>query len=139
MKYKLLKIGYINNNNLCYSEACINKLAKQYKGKEFNVYCANDIIAVSFENAKDIQDKPVYGKISNVRKEDKYLVCDLTLDRPKLKAIYNKCFLDNIYLGEVSCEDGVRMVNECEIGVHYFQNALTNTRASTFRKIIDLS
>ena len=48
-------------------------------------------------------------------------------------------FLDNIYLALPTCENNIRKVNECEIGVHYFQELNDDNKpASEFREIINL-
>lgn len=135
MIYKLLKANYVNKNNVSYSEECINKMIEQYKDKKFNVYCAKDVDISEFNDGFDYKDKTIYGEISNLRKEDDYLICDLKFDKDKLKNIYGKCFLDSIYL----TENHISKVNECEIGVHYFQELSDDNKpASEFREIINL-
>lgn len=136
MIYKLLKANYVNKNNVSYSEECINKMIEQYKDKKFNVYCAKEIDVSEYEDTSDYyKDKTIYGKISNLRKEDDYLICDLEFDKDKLKNIYGKCFLDSIYL----TENHISKINECEIGVHYFQELNDDNKlASEFREIINL-
>ncbi len=136
MIYKLLKANYVNKNNVSYSEECINKMIEQYKDKKFNVYCAKEIDVSEYEDTSDYyKDKTTYGEISNLRKEDDYLICDLEFDKDKLKTIYSKCFLDSIYL----TENNIHKINECEIGVHYFQELSDDNKpASEFREIINL-
>ncbi len=136
MIYKLLKANYVNKNNVSYSEECINKMIEQYKDKKFNVYCAKEIDVSEYEDTSDYyKDKTTYGEISNLRKEDDYLICDLEFDKDKLKNIYSKCFLDSIYL----TENNIHKINECEIGVHYFQELSDDNKpASEFREIINL-
>ena len=139
MIYKLLKANYVNKNNFSYSEECINKMIEQYKDKKFNVYCARDIDISEFNNESYCKDKTIYGEISNLRKEDDYLICDLKFDKDKLKNIYSKCFLDNIYSASPTYENNIGKINECEIGVHYFQELNEDNKpASEFREIINL-
>lgn len=139
MIYKLLKANYVNKNNVSYSEECINKMIEQYKDKKFNVYCAKDINDSEFNNKSDYKDKTIYGEISNLRKEDDYLICDLEFDKDKLKNIYNKCYLDNVYMASPIYENDISKINECEIGVHYFQELNDDNKpASEFREIINL-
>ena len=139
MIYKLLKANYVNKNNVSYSEECINKMIEQYKDKKFNVYCAKDVDISEFNDESDYNDKTIYGEISNLRKEDDYLICDLEFDKDKLKNIYDKCFLDNTYLASPTYENNIHKINECEIGVHYFQELNDdNIPASEFREIINL-
>lgn len=136
MIYKLLKANYVNKNNVSYSEECINKMIEQYKDKKFNVYCAKEIDISEYD---DTSDYTIYGEISNLRKEDDYLICDLEFDKDKLKNIYDKCFLDNIYLASPTYENDISKVNECEMGVHYFQELNDdNIPASELREIINL-
>ena len=139
MIYKLLKANYVNKNNISYSEECINKMIEQYKDKKFNVYCAKDIDVVEYNSNNDyLKDKTTYGKISNVRKEDDYLICDLEFDKDKLKNIYGKCYLDSIYIASPTYENNIGKVNECEIGFHYFQEPNDDHKpASEFREIIN--
>lgn len=93
MIYKLLKANDVNKNNVSYSEECINKMIEQYKDKKFNVYCAKEIDISEYNDTSDYyKDKTIYGEISNLRKEDDYLICDLEFDKDKLKNIYGKCF-----------------------------------------------
>lgn len=139
MIYKLLKANYVNKNNVSYSEECINKMIEQYKDKKFNVYCAKDVDISEFNDESDYKDKTIYGEISNLRKEDDYLICDLEFDKDKLKNIYDKCFLDNIYLASPTYENNIHKINEYEMGVHYFQELNDdNIPASEFREIINL-
>ena len=140
MIYKLLKANYVNKNNVSYSEECINTMIEQYKDKELNVYCAKDIDILEYDSNNDyLKNKTAYGKISNLRKEDDYLICDLEFDKDKLKNIYGKCFLDSIYIASPTYENNIGKINECEIGVHYFQELNDyNKPASEFREIINL-
>ena len=140
MIYKLLKANYVNKNNVSYSEECINKMIEQYKDKKFNVYSAKEIDVSEYDDTSDYcKDKTIYGEISNLRKEDDYLICDLEFDKDKLKSIYGKCFLDNIYLASSAYENNIHKINECEIGVHYFKEINDdNIPASEFREIINL-
>ena len=141
MIYKLLKANYVNKNNVSYSEECINKMIEQYKDKKFNVYCAKEIdVSEYYNDTSDYyKDKTIYGEISNLRKEDDYLICDLEFNKDKLKNIYGKCFLDNIYLASPTYENNIIKINECEIGVHYFQELSDDNKpASEFREIINL-
>ena len=88
MIYKLLKANYVNKNNVSYSEECIDKMIERYKDKKFNVYCAEDVDFLEFNDGSDFyKDKTIYGKISNLRKEDDYLICDLEFDKDKLKNV----------------------------------------------------
>ena len=107
MIYKLLKANYVNKNNISYSEECIDKMIEQYKDKKFNVYCAEDVDFLEFNDESDFyRDKTIYGEISNLRKEDDYLICDLEFDKDKLKNIsYNKFYLDSIYLAKPTYKD----------------------------------
>lgn len=139
MIYKLLKANYVNKNDVSYSEECINKIIEQYKDKKFNVYCSKDVDISRFTEDFDYKDKTIYGEISNLRKEDDYLICDLEFDKDKLKNIYGKCFLDSICLAEPIYENNIYKVNECKIGVHYFKEPDDNNQpASEFREIINL-
>ena len=91
MIYKLLKANYVNKNNVSYSEECIDKMIERYKDKKFNVYCAEDVDFLEFNDEPDFyKDKTIYGKISNLRKEDDYLICDLEFDKDKLKNVSYK-------------------------------------------------
>lgn len=134
MIYKLLKVNYVNKNNVSYSEECINKMIEQYKNKKFNVYCAKDV------DISEFNDETIYGEISNLRKEDDYLICDLEFDKDKLKnIIYGKCYLDSIYIASPTYENNIGKINECKIGVHYFQELNDDNKpASEFREIINL-
>ena len=106
MIYKLLKANYVNKNNVSYSEECIDKMIEQYNDTKFNVYCAEDVDFLEFNDEPDFyKDKTIYGKISNLRKEDDYLICDLEFDS-----------------AESTYEDGICKVNECKIIVHFFKN-----------------
>ena len=59
--------------------------------------------------------------------------------KDKLKSIYGKCFLDNIYSASPTYKNNICKVNECEIGVHYFQELNDDNKlASEFREIINL-
>lgn len=138
MIYKLLKANYVNKNNISYSEECINKMIEQYKDKELNVYCAKDIDILEYDSDY-LKDKTAYGKISNLRKEDDYLICDLEFDKDKLKNIYGKCYLDSIYIASPTYENNIGKINECEIEFHYFQELNDDNKlASEFREIINL-
>lgn len=140
MVYKLLKANYVNKNNVSYSEECINKMIEQYKDKELNVYCAKDIDILEYGGNNDyLKDKTTYGKISNLRKEDDYLICDLEFDKDKLKNICSKWYLDSIYIASPTYENNIGKINECRIGVHYFQELNDDNKpASEFREIINL-
>lgn len=141
MIYKLLKANYVNKNNVSYSEECIDKMIEQYKDKKFNVYCAEDVDFLEFNVESDFyRDKTIYGEISNLRKEDDYLICDLEFDKDKLKNVnYNKFYLDSIYLAEPTYKDYIGKINECEIIVHFFQEFNDeHKQASEFREIINL-
>lgn len=139
MVYKLLKANYVNKNNVSYSEECINKMIEQYKDKKFNVYCAKDVNILKFNEKSDYRDYTIYGEISNLRKEDDYLICDLEFDKDKLKNIYSKCYLDSTYLGEPTYENDIGKINECTIISHYFQEFNDEHKpASEFREIINL-
>ena len=140
MIYKLLKVNYVNKNNVSYSEECINKMIEQYKDKKFNVYYAKEIDVSEYEDTSDYyKNKTIYGEISNLRKEDDYLICDLEFDKDKLKNIYGKWYLDNIYIASSTYENNIGKVNECEIGVHFFQEYNKEHKpASEFREIINL-
>lgn len=138
MIYKLLKANYVNKNNISYSEECINKMIEQYRDKKFNVYCAEDINILGFNNKSSCKDNTIYGEISNLRKEDDYLICDLEFDKDKLKNIYSKCYLDSTYLAEPIYEDNIGKVNKCEIISHYFQEFNDeHIPASEFREVIN--
>ena len=138
MIYKLLKANYVNKNNISYSEECINKMIEQYKDKKFNVYCA-DVNILKFTEESDFRDYTIYGEISNLRKKDDYLICDLKFDKNKLKNIYSKCYLDSSYLGEPIYENNIGKINECTIISHYFQELNDEHKpASEFREIINL-
>lgn len=137
MIYKLLKANYVNKNNVSYSEECINKMIEQYKDKKFNVYCAKDIDISDVYS--DCKDKTIYGEISNLRKEDDYLICDLEFDKDKLKNIHGKIYLDSVYSASPTFENNIHKINECEIGIHYFQEFNNDNKpASEFREIINL-
>lgn len=137
MIYKLLKANYVNKNGVSYSEECIDKMIEQYKNKKFNVYCAD--VDMSKFNEFDYRDTTIYGEISNLRKEDDYLICDLKFDKDKLKNIYDKCYLDNNYLASPTYEDNIGEVNECTIISYYFQEFNNEHKpASEFREVINL-
>ena len=147
MIYKLLKANYVNKNNVSYSEECIDKMIEHYKNKKFNVYCAEDVDFLEFNDESEFddesdfyKDKTIYGKISNLRKEDDYLICDLEFDKDKLKNVnYNKFYLDSIYLAIPTYENYIGKINECKIMVHFFQEFNDeHTQASEFREIINL-
>ena len=141
MIYKLLKANYVNKNNVSYSEECIDKMIEEYKDKKFNVYCAEDVDFLEFNVESDFyRDKTIYGEISNLRKEDDYLICDLEFDKDKLKNIsYNKFYLDSIDLAIPTYENYIGKINECKIMVHFFQEFNDEHKpASEFREIINL-
>ena len=121
MIYKLLKANYVNKNDVSYSEECIDKIIEQYKDKKFNVYCANEIDVLEYNTSDYYKNKTIFGEISNLRKEDDYLICDLEFDKNKLKKYhYDKFYLDSIYSAEPTYEDDIGKINECKIMVHFF-------------------
>lgn len=140
MIYKLLKANYVNKNNVSYSEECIDKIIEQYKDKKFNVYCANEIDVLEYNTSDYYKNKTIFGEISNLRKEDDYLICDLEFDKNKLKKChYDKFYLDSIYSAEPTYEDDIGKINECKIMVHFFQEFNDEHKpASEFREIINL-
>ena len=98
-------------------------------------------IFLEFNDESDFyKDKTIYGKISNLRKEDDYLICNLEFDKDKLKNVnYNKFYLDGIYLAIPTYENYIGKINECKIMVHYFQEFNDEYKpASEFREIINL-
>ena len=116
-------------------------MIEQYKDKKFNVYCAEDADFLEFNVESDFyRDKTIYGKISNLRKEDDYLICDLEFDKDKLKNIsYNKFYLDSIDLAKPTYKDYIGKINECKIMLHFFQEFNDEHKpASEFREIINL-